>query len=166
MSPTTEEEREQVRTLHDEGHGRNEISRRTGIHQRRVSRIAEQLGITFVRSGHTRAATEAKKDDAAARRAQLQLDALTNAQKLMGQMFAPTRVFNFGGKDNEYNSREHPEPPFRDKQAIATAIQALANTALRLAEYDKAAGSDDEKGMLLELRDQLRAARDSARSSG
>jgi hypothetical protein len=32
------------------------------------------------------------------------------------------------------------EPPFRDKRDIATAIKALANTALKLAECDKATG--------------------------
>lgn len=164
MAPFTDHERQQITELHAQGHGRNEISRQTGIHNRRVSAIAADLGLSFSRAGATAAATEAKKADGAARRARLQEEALTAAQKLMGQMFAPTTVYNFGGKENDYNSREHPEPPFADKRNIATAIQALAATALKLAEYDKATGSEEERGMLGDLRDQLRAARDSARS--
>lgn len=155
----------QVAKLHAEGKSRNDIAKLTGRSGRTVSRIAAELGLSFERSGATAAATAAKKVDAAERRARLQVDALESAQKLMGQMFAPTTVYNFGGKENDYNEREHPEPPFRDKQAIANAIQALAGTALKLAEYDKANPADDEKGMLGELRDQLRAARDAAKAS-
>lgn len=59
---------------------------------------------------------------------------------------------------SDYNERQHDEPPFRDKRDIATAIQALANTALKLAEYDKATGRDDEKSMLVELRQALMGA--------
>lgn len=164
--PVTQADYDQVRQLHAQGKTRNEIGRALGRSGRTISRIAVELGLSFERSGATAAATAAKKADAASRRAKLQVDALDGAQKLMDQMFAPTVVFNFGGKENDYNSREHPEPPFRDKQAIANAIQALAGTALKLAEYDKAAGSEDEKGMLGRLRDQLRAVRDQARPSG
>jgi AraC-like DNA-binding protein len=164
-APVTQADHDRVKELHAQGLSRNEIARQSGRSQRTVSRIAAELGLSFERSGATAAATQAKKVDAAARRARLQVDALASAQKLMDQMFAPTVVFNFGGKENDYNSREHPEPPFRDKAAIANAIQALSTTALRLAGYDKASGSDDEKGMLLELRDQLRAARDASRAN-
>lgn len=164
--PITQADYDQVRKLHGQGLSRNEIARRTGRGQRTVSRLAAEMGLTFERAGTTAKATEAKKADAATRRAKLQLDALAGAQKLMAQMFEPALVYNFGGKENDYNQRTLDEPPFRDKQAIALSIQALANTALRLAEYDKAAGSDDEKGMLLELRDQLRAARDQAKATG
>lgn len=162
--PVTDADRKRVRELHAQGLSRNEIARQSGRSQRTVSRLAAEMGLSFERAGATAKATEAKKADGATRRAQLQLDALAAAQKLMGQMFAPALVYNFGGKENDYNSTTLDEPPFRDKRDIANAIQALANTALRLAEYDKATGSDDEKGMLLELRDQLRAARNTARA--
>jgi hypothetical protein len=138
MAPFTDDERDQVRQLHAEGLGRNEISRRTGIHNKRVSAIAAELGLTFSRAGATATATAAKKADAASRRARLQVESLAAAEKLLGQMFAPTKVYNFGGKDNDYNEVEHLEPPFADKRAIATALQALAQTALKLAEYDRA----------------------------
>lgn len=142
MAPFTDRERELVAELHAEGHGRNEISRRTGIHNRRVSAIAAELGLSFVRGGaRTAAATEAKKADAAARRARIEEQALASAEKLLAQMWQPTKVFNFGGRENDYNEVEHAEPPFADKRAIATAIQALAATALKIAEHDKADAS-------------------------
>lgn len=153
--PVTQADHDEVKRLHAQGMARNEIAKVIGRSGRTVSRIAVEHGLSFERSGATAAATEAKKVDAAAKRAQLQVDALDSAQKLLGQMFAPTTVFNFGGKENDYNERTHNEPPFRDKQSIAIAMQALATTALRLAEYDKAAGSEDEKSMLVDLRNAL-----------
>lgn len=153
--PVTQADKDRVKELHAEGMSRNDIGRALGRSGRTISRIAAELGLSFERAGATAAATEAKKIDAAARRAQLQVDALTSAQRLLDQMFAPTTVFNFGGKENDYNERRHDEPPFRDKQSIAIAMQALATTALRLAEYDKATGSEDEKSMLVDLRNAL-----------
>jgi len=139
MSPITDDERRIVAELHAEGLGRNEISRRTGIHQRRVSAIAAEMGLSFARGGaRTKVATEARKADAAERRARIEAQALASAEKLLGQLWKPTRVYNFGGRDNEYNEVEHPEPPFADKRAIAVAVQALAQTALKIAEHDKA----------------------------
>lgn len=162
--PVTEDERQAVARLHAEGKTRNAIARELGRSGRTITNIAVELGLSFERAGATAAATAAKKADGAARRAALQVDALEAAQRLLGQMFAPTKVFNFGGKDNTYEEAQHQEPPFRDKRDIATALQALAITALRLAEYDKATGSETEKSVLGDMRDQLRAARDVARA--
>ncbi|MDP9799358.1 hypothetical protein J2S43_007870 [Catenuloplanes nepalensis] len=163
MSPITDDERRQVRDLHAQGHGRNEISRRTGIHNRRVSAIAADLGLTFVRGARTAAATTARVADAAERRARLQVDMLSAAERLLGQMFSPAKVYNFGGKENDYNERDVDEPPFRDKRDIATALSVLVNGSVRLAEYDKGTGNEDERSMLGDLFDQLRAARNNAR---
>lgn len=162
--PVTDHDRDEVGRLHAAGKTRNEIARELGRSGRTVSKLAAELGLSFERAGATAVATAAKVADAAARRAQLQLDSLEAAQRLLSQMFKPTKVFNFGGKENTYEEQQHDEPPFQDKRNIAVAMQALTTTALRLAEYDKATGSEDEKGMLLELRDSLRAARDAHRA--
>ncbi|MEU5945125.1 helix-turn-helix domain-containing protein [Micromonospora sp. NPDC047465] len=139
MAPFTDREREQVAELHAKGKGRNAISRETGIHQKRVSAIAAELGLSFQRGGaRTAAATEARKADAATRRARIEEQALAAAEKLLGQMFDKAKVFNFGGKENDYNEVEHNEPPFADKRAIATSVQALMATALKIAEHDRA----------------------------
>jgi transposase-like protein len=158
--PVTEDDRRRVAELHAQGLSRNAIAAEIGRSGRTVSKICAEHDppLTFERA-RTAAATAAKKADGAARRAQLQLEALEAAARLVGQMFSPTKVYNFGGKENDYNEVTHDEPPFRDKRDIATAIQALANTALRLAEYDKASGHEDEKSMLVELRTALVEAR-------
>lgn len=156
--PVTDEDHADVIRLHGEGLSRNAICKQIGRSGRVVSRIAEEHGLTFERGEQIAAATEAKKIDAAARRAELQLGSLDAANRLLGQMFAPTKVFNFGGKENDYNERQHDEPPFRDKRDIAVALQALATTALRLAEYDKATGDEGDKSTLVDLMSQLKQA--------
>ncbi|MBG0560713.1 helix-turn-helix domain-containing protein [Actinoplanes aureus] len=161
--PVTSQERRRVAELHAEGKSRNAIAAELGRSGRTISKICAEHHppLTFERT-RTAAATAAKKADGAARRAELQLNALDAAGKLMGQMFAPTVVYNFGGKENDYNERSVNEPPFRDKRDIATAIKALADTALKLAEYDKATGHEDERSMLTDLREALIKARTSA----
>lgn len=148
MAPFTDRERDLIAQLHAEGKGRNQISRETGIHQKRVSAIAAELGLSFQRGGAMVAiATETRKADAATRRGRIEDAALAAVEKLIAQMFAPALVYNFGGKENDYNSTTLEEPPFADKRAIATSVQALMQTALKIAEHDKAdqtvSGVDD-----------------------
>jgi hypothetical protein len=139
MAPFTDRERELIAQLHAEGKGRNAISRETGIHQKRVSSIAAELGLSFARGGaRTAVATEARKADAATRRAAIEEKALAAADKLLDQMFKSALVYNFGGRENDYNSTTLEEPPFGDKRAIATSVQALMQTALKIAEHDRA----------------------------
>ncbi|MBB2941945.1 transposase-like protein [Actinoplanes lutulentus] len=152
----TDADRQRVVGLHAKGKSRNAIATELGRSSRTISKICAEHDppLSFERT-RTAAATAAKKADGAALRAELQLNAPDAAGKLMAQMFAPTKVFNFGGKENDYNEVQHDEPPFHDKRDIATAIQALANTALKLAEYDKATGHEDDRSMLTDLREAL-----------
>lgn len=152
--PITEQEKDRIAALHADGLSRNAIAREIGRGASTVSRICHELGLRFDRH-LTVEATAAKVADAAERRARLQEATLASAERLMAQMFAPSTIFNFGGKENDYNERPVEEPPFRDKKDIATAVAALAQTALKLAEYDKAVGDEGDKSMLTDLREQL-----------
>lgn len=157
-------DREQVQALHAEGLSRNEIARRIGRSGRTVSRIADDLGLDFERGERTKAATEARKQDAKARRAQLALDLLDDAARLREQLWKPATVFNFGGRDNVYEEHELPRPPAADQLKIVQAATIAIGKSLDLDKYDTSSGSEDERGMLLDLRDALRAARDQARA--
>lgn len=156
--PVTEAERIAVRELHAQGVSRNEMCKRLGRGGRTISRIAAELGLSFDRSGSLAVATEVKKADAAARRARLQVDMLEAAEKLLVQMFAPAKVYNFGGKDNVYEERAHDEPPFRDKRDIASALTALVGSSTRLAEFDRGAGDTEQQSALVDLMGTLKRA--------
>jgi hypothetical protein len=151
--PITQADRDQVAALHAEGLSRNKIAGRIGRSAGTVTKIARELGLSFARAndpGLVRA-QQARVADARARRTTLQLTALGNAQQLAEAMFSPVTAFNFGGKDNTYNEHELPEPSHRDKRDLAIAIQALTNSAIRLAEHDSGA----DLGGVVSLLDQL-----------
>lgn len=158
MAPFTDDERAEVARLHAAGLGRNAISRQTGIHQRRVSLIAEALGLTFVRSPHVRAATEAKVVDAKARRAALALRLLEDAERLREALWQPCTAYNFGGKDNTFEQVMLNEPSFRDKREIAHAVGLLIDRSVRLDEYDRTSGADNERSVLGDLMTGLKQA--------
>lgn len=156
--PITEQDRADVARLHAAGLGRNAIMREIGRSGRIVSAIAKELGLSFARGKQVKEATEAKKADAASRRARLQVDMLAAAEKLLGQMFSPAKVYNFGGKENTYEEQLHDEPPFSDKRAIAAALTQLVQSSTRLAEFDRGAGDQEMQSALVDLMTSLKRA--------
>lgn len=137
--PITEAERQRIRQLHADGLGRNDIARELGRSAGVVSKVAAELGLSFDRAA-TEAATHAALADAKARRAKLMEGLLDDAERLRGQMFAPTTLHSFGGKDHTYETAEIPEPLFKDKRDIAQAVGILVEKSLRLDTHD----SDDQ----------------------
>lgn len=119
-----------------------------------VARRLAHHGLSAADRSQTMAATAAKVADAKARRAALELALLEDAARLRQQLFAPTKAFNFGGKDNTYNERELPQPTFTDQLKIMQATGAAIDRALRIAEHDTDAGVGQAVGML----DQIAAA--------
>jgi helix-turn-helix protein len=155
--PITDEDRQRVRLLHAEGLGRNQIARQLGRSGQTISKIADDLGLSFERTA-TVAATEARKADAAALRAEEMLGALRDAKRIRGQLFAPARIMNFGGRDNTYNERDIPEPTFEQKRQIAQAWSLLVEKSVRLDEHDADDGADGARSMLGSLARELRVA--------
>jgi ParB-like chromosome segregation protein Spo0J len=134
--PINDDDREQVRRLHAEGLGRNDIARAIGRSPSTVSKIAAALGLTFDRTA-TAVATEARKADARAMRAEIALGLLEDVVRLRGQLFKSCTVFNFGGKDNTFEQALIDEPTFADKRNILTAIGTAVDRAMKLDAYDK-----------------------------
>lgn len=129
--PVTEETDREVRELHAEGHGRNEIARRLQRSGRTISIIADRLGLSFDRTA-TEEATRARMADLAEKRALL-AEALTDdALRLTEQLWQPSKVFNIGGKDNVYTEQDVPEPPADAKRALMTAAGQAIDRSLKL----------------------------------
>lgn len=131
VRPVDESDEEAVRSLHAEGLGRNEIARRLVRSGRTISVIAARLGLEFTTEG-TEKATRHRMAQLAEKRAIL-ADALTDdALRLSAQLWEPTVVYSFGGKENDYNDEPVPEPPPADKRALMAAATAAAAQSLRL----------------------------------
>lgn len=134
--PLTDVEKSKIRELHAAGKSRNDIARELGRGMNTISRACAAMQLDFVRT-RTAAATEARKQDAKAMRAQLMIDLLADADRLRQQMFEPAHAFNFGGKDNDYNERTLTEPTFADKRNIVQAVSTAVSTSIRLDEHDR-----------------------------
>jgi hypothetical protein len=131
--PITDTDRERILALHAAGKSRNDIARETGRSQGTVTKVVHDAGRTFDRTA-TVAATAAKKADAAALRAELELDYLADAQRLRKQLWEPCIAFNFGGKDNTYEEHPLDEPVFADKLKIMQASTTASNASLRIEQ--------------------------------
>ncbi|WP_037823054.1 helix-turn-helix domain-containing protein [Streptomyces sp. NRRL B-24720] len=150
FEPITPEDLETIRRFHADGCGRNEIARRTGRSPRTISIYAAKLGLSFDRTA-TEEATRARMADLAEKRTIL-AEALTDdALRLSAQVWEPTVVFNFGGKDNDYNERSVDEPPAADKRQLMSAATNAAAQSLRLVPPSADSGSDDARSMLGKL---------------
>lgn len=135
VRPVTDLDRQRVKELHSQGCSRNAIARELRRSGRTITRLAGELGLSFDRE-ETRQATEAKKADAASRRAALALAMLADAERMREQLWASCKIYNFGGRDNSYNEMTVAEPPFADKLKIMQSVNIAVEKALRLDEYD------------------------------
>ncbi|MER5213691.1 helix-turn-helix domain-containing protein [Streptomyces sp. NPDC002838] len=160
-TPVTDEDRAEIIRLHGQGKGRNEIARLTGRAQRTVSVICAEEGLVFDAS-MTEEATRHRVAQLAALRADTAVDLHLDALKLTQQMWEPAVVFNFGGKDNTFRSREVEEPPAADKKALMTAAGVALEKSLKLVPPADDAGADDARSMLGQLMRGLKAAYEEA----
>ncbi len=159
----TDDERQTIIDAIRAGTPRNQIARNTGRSPGTITNIARAAGITdaFDRSA-TKRACEASRADNASRRAALVSGLLDDAERLRSQLFAPTTVFNFGGRDNTYEERVIREPTFADKRHIMAAVRLAATTArdLELVDQDEGGFSAVDqwlRGMIGDVTGELAA---------
>ena len=148
-TPISDDERRRIRELHAAGMSRNAIARSIGRSYAGVTRVCQEMGLDFDRS-KTAVAVESAQIDAKARRLQLQMDLLEDAGKLRAQLWEPTELHAFGGKDNTHNSVLLEEPVFRDKRDIMGAASMAVTAALRLDSHDTG-GSESAKSVIAAL---------------
>lgn len=154
--PVTDDDREQVRALHAQGLGRNEIARQINRAQRTVSVLAAEMGLVFDVT-MTEDATRHRVAQLAAVRAELALDLAHDAVRLTGSMWEPAKVFNFGGKDNTYEDREVDEPPADAKKNLMAAAGMAIDRSLRLVPpAAEESGLEAARSMLTGLAEGIR----------
>lgn len=163
-NPLTDVEVSRLRELHASGASRNAIAKELGRSSSTVSAAAAKLGLSFDRTATataTAAAAAAKVADAKSRRAALVLDLLDDAERLRQQLWEPTTLHSFGGKDHTYASKRLTEPTFADKRSIMRAVSTAVTASTRLELHDAAdEGTAGAKSMLLELASALNVAND------
>jgi hypothetical protein len=145
--PLTDAELQQLRDGHAAGRSLNSLAKALGRPYTTVRRAALGLGLAWDRS-KTAAAVAAHQVDMAARRTALAANLLADAERVREQLWTPTMVYNFGGKDNDYNEREFPEAPADIKRTLMQTATAAVTAHLRLVDY-AARDSHDEAGEIV-----------------
>lgn len=160
--PIPADERQAIIEAIKAGRPRNEIAAEFKRGGGTVTRIAQAEGLSFDRSA-TEVATEARRADNAAKRADLIGGMYEDAQRLRSEMFAPAverkaMVVSDGsqvGSHVEIVDVELPQPTFGDKRNIAVSVKVLVDGAKGLEAVDESGGVE-AKGMLVRLVDGLR----------
>ena len=141
---------QQLRDLHAQGLSLRECATRIGRSRSGVGDHAKALGLTWDRS-KTKDATAARVADNRATRSTIEAGLLADVQRLRGQMFAPCKAFNFGGKDNTYVEVALEQPTFVDQLKIMQAATIAVDRSLKIAVHDSDSSHDDAKSMLTGL---------------
>ncbi|NMM84302.1 hypothetical protein B2J88_08005 [Rhodococcus sp. SRB_17] len=154
MAAWTDEESTRLTELHAAGKSLHFIAGDMGRSKETVSRWAEKLGLSFSREKTAKAA-EAVHVDNKARRVLLETRLLTEADKVIDQMWKPTIVFSFGGQFNEYSEHELDQPTFGDQKAIIQTASTAINSANKLHDMNAGNNADHSKSMLVQMQEAL-----------
>jgi len=155
-APVTDETRADVRRLHAEGLGRNEIARRLSRSPRTVSVICEEAGLTFDRTA-TAVATKAASIDARARRMDIIDRLYSQAERILSRLEREehrVREVSFG----KVLTYEVEELPAQDVRNLTIAVSTAVDRAAKLEALNTDNGISDAKSMLGQLAAGLTAA--------
>lgn len=134
---------EDVKRLHAEGKGRNEIARELNLPYGTVSTSAKLQGLKFDGS-QVLMATEVRRREAQERRAILSVALLDDVDRLRERLFAPIDMINYGGKDFERRVDTLDQPMPQDQASLARSVGMLIDRAVKLDEYDKVGATLDD----------------------
>ncbi|MFJ6707016.1 MULTISPECIES: helix-turn-helix domain-containing protein [unclassified Streptomyces] len=154
----TDEDREQVRTLHAAGRSRNAIARAIGRSSSTVSKIAREEGLRFEGGARVAPATEARRLDLAETRRQL-IDRLyrrasANLDRVEADEYVRVELLPDGTTARVRSE----DPPAQDERHHSQAIGSYLTSAARLAEIDAGNSTGEVRSMLTDLARGLRAA--------
>ncbi len=155
-----EDDDEALLRHHAEGLTMAAAAQAIGASKGQVQVAAQRLGLSWDRAPQVRAAAEARRADAKARRATLKLDLLDDLERLRGQLFSEAMVFNFGGKDNTYAEATLPEPPTADKLKLVQAMNTTLGSIEKLERMDADAEVSADIGLLDQVFQAITAAAD------
>ena len=144
----TDAERARVIELHGQDMSLSAIATELGRSKSTIGTIARDAGLVWA-NARTVEATRVKQATNRDKRATLETRLLDEAALLLDQLHQPHLVFNFGGKDNSYEERTHPEPDISGKRSLVQAASTAIDRAVKLAEVDKAASGAAEGAHLV-----------------
>lgn len=123
----TPDERARIVEALEAGTTCHRIAKDFGRSSNTISRIAKDIGHTFAHVNALRAqeAQAAHRVYGAERRANVRLSTVEAVEETLRDFTAPTLVYSFGGKHNEYNEHILDRPDARTKRDLAQTIATL-----------------------------------------
>jgi|SRR5699024_3537312 len=140
--------------------GPSRAAAKLGIPAPTISRWAKARGVSTVTNSSTSAAVEARSRQLKQRRMDLAEQLLEDAHRLRMQLWEPTTVVNFGGKDNTFAEADINEPLFADKKHIMSAAGIAIDRVIKIEQMDEAKEESEGVSLIDGLAAQLRLARE------
>lgn len=137
---------ERARELHAAGKSCNAIARELGCAASTVSRWAKGEGLTFDRS-KTADAVKAHTVDLAAGRIRLAEKMLAASEDMLDVIDGPYEVYNFGGKDNTFESQVLDSAPVEVRRNVITTAGITFDKLSRIVERSDT-GLDEAVGVI------------------
>lgn len=153
----TTDEDQLLRDLAAAGRSVRDMAAELGTTKSTVARRMQRLGIQVDRTA-TIAATEANTLDAKARRAQLEVALLGDAERLRTQLWQPHEYIDHGGKDYVQVRWTQDEPSPTDKLKLMQAAGVALDRSLKLAVHDADGGHTEAVSMLGDIAAAIHAA--------
>lgn len=149
---------QRAQELADAGMSCRGIAKELGCAPSTVSRWAERAGVVFDRA-QTAAAVKAHTVDLAAGRIRLAEKMLAASEAMLDDIDGEYLVYNFGGKDNDYNEHLLDTAPVEVKRNIITTAGITFDKLTRIVEKSDT-GLEQAVGVLDTLAEGFRAAAD------
>ncbi|MFA9432929.1 MULTISPECIES: helix-turn-helix domain-containing protein [unclassified Egicoccus] len=142
--PLTDNERQRILELVQQGKSYGQVARETGRSQQTVGRIARAAGVAVDQSNLARVvrAQETRRAYGAEARAERLAKLHGRIDRIIDRMGEPHTAFSFGGKDNDYNERRFDEPTSDALRQYAAAVAQLVRAEVDILKYDER-GDDD-----------------------
>lgn len=161
--PITDEQRELVGKLIENGHSRNQVAKIVGISTGSVSKIAQQLGLGWdsKAAATVKTATAGRKAQLTAKRALLEEKLVDDAERLRRLIWTPT-VYRqaVGGREPTILTWDQDTPNPQDQLRLMQAAGLAIDKAQRIADAAGDEGTEAAKSMLAGLFEAMRAAHD------
>lgn len=153
--------RQRIAELARSGESCASIARELGLSRSSVSTIARQMVSeqVFERSA-TKTATAARQTDIRASMASLAEKLTKTAHTLHDDLYRPSLVYAFGGRENDYNEHLLAQPDAKTRRELLTSI-AIAVDKVRVIEQFQETGSSG-RAAVVRLVDSLADAVENA----
>ncbi|MFF4989644.1 helix-turn-helix domain-containing protein [Streptosporangium saharense] len=156
VQPLTDDELDQIRRMHADGHTLREVARTLGRASSSISRASARLGLTWDRAAQTATATAAASADHRERRLDIVARLYGQIETLLDRLESP--VYNFTATTvNGIETALLDEAPAQEVKALIQALGTAATSAAKLEAIDSDRGAEGARSMLIGLVEGLRA---------